>query len=224
MFRILIVEDDEVITKTLQKQISMWGYEVKNIEDFNNVLIEFNEFNPHLVLMDITLPFFNGYHWCNEIRKTSKVPILFISSASDNMNIIMAINMGGDDFIAKPFDLNVLTAKIQAMLRRSYDFSTNQSILEAHGVTLNLNDTSLIYGNQKIDLTKNEFRIMSTLMENKDKYVSRDEMMQALWDTDEFIDDNTLTVNVARLRKKLEEAGLEEFIITKKGIGYRIKE
>ncbi|MEA4874798.1 response regulator transcription factor [Anaerorhabdus sp.] len=224
MFRILIVEDDEVITKTLQKQISMWGYEVKNIEDFNNVLIEFNEFNPHLVLMDITLPFFNGYHWCNEIRKTSKVPILFISSASDNMNIIMAINMGGDDFIAKPFDLNVLTAKIQAMLRRSYDFSTNQSVLEVHGVTLNLNDTSLIYGNQKIDLTKNEFRIMSTLMENKDKYVSRDEMMQALWDTDEFIDDNTLTVNVARLRKKLEEAGLEEFIITKKGIGYRIKE
>lgn len=224
MFRILIVEDDEVITKTLKKQISMWGYEVKNIEDFNNVLIEFNEFNPHLVLMDITLPFFNGYHWCNEIRKISKVPILFISSASDNMNIIMAINMGGDDFIAKPFDLNVLTAKIQAMLRRSYDFSTNQSVLEVHGVTLNLNDTSLIYGNQKIDLTKNEFRIMSTLMENKDKYVSRDEMMQALWDTDEFIDDNTLTVNVARLRKKLEEAGLEEFIITKKGIGYRIKE
>ncbi|MFV0550299.1 MAG: response regulator transcription factor [Anaerorhabdus sp.] len=224
MFRILIVEDDEVITKTLKKQISMWGYEVKNIEDFNNVLIEFNEFNPHLVLMDITLPFFNGYHWCNEIRKISKVPILFISSASDNMNIIMAINMGGDDFIAKPFDLNVLTAKIQAMLRRSYDFSTNQSVLEVHGVTLNLNDTLLIYGNQKIDLTKNEFRIMSTLMENKDKYVSRDEMMQALWDTDEFIDDNTLTVNVARLRKKLEEAGLEEFIITKKGIGYRIKE
>lgn len=224
MFRILIVEDDEIITRTLQKQISTWGYEVKNIEDFNNVLIEFNDFNPHLVLMDITLPFFNGYHWCSEIRKTSKVPLLFISSASDNMNIIMAMNMGGDDFIAKPFDLNVLTAKIQAILRRSYDFSTNQSVLEVHGVTLNLNDTSLIYGDQKIDLTKNEFRIMSTLMENKDKYVSRDEMMQALWDTDEFIDDNTLTVNVARLRKKLEEAGLEEFIVTKKGIGYRIKE
>ncbi len=224
MFRILIVEDDEIITRTLKKQISTWGYEVKNIEDFNNVLIEFNDFNPHLVLMDITLPFFNGYHWCSEIRKTSKVPLLFISSASDNMNIIMAMNMGGDDFIAKPFDLNVLTAKIQAILRRSYDFSTNQSVLEVHGVTLNLNDTSLIYGDQKIDLTKNEFRIMSTLMENKDKYVSRDEMMQALWDTDEFIDDNTLTVNVARLRKKLEEAGLEEFIVTKKGIGYRIKE
>ncbi|MEG0177026.1 response regulator transcription factor [Anaerorhabdus sp.] len=224
MFKILIIEDDEVITKTLCKQISTWGYEVRNINDFNNVLEEFNEFNPHLVLMDITLPFFNGYHWCSQIRKTSKVPIIFISSASDNMNIIMAMNMGGDDFIAKPFDLNVLTAKIQAMLRRSYDFTTNQSILEAHGVTLNMNDTSLIYDGQKIDLTKNEFRIMSTLMENKNKYVSRDEMMQALWDTDEFIDDNTLTVNVARLRKKLEEVGLDEFILTKKGIGYRIKE
>ncbi|MEG0240083.1 response regulator transcription factor [Anaerorhabdus sp.] len=224
MFRILIVEDDEVITKTLCKQIGTWGYDVTSIQDFNNVLTEFSAFNPHLVLMDITLPFFNGYHWCNEIRKTSKVPIIFISSASDNMNIIMAMNMGGDDFIAKPFDLNVLTAKIQAMLRRTYDFSTNTSIIDVHGVTLNLNDTTLMYKEQKIDLTKNEFRIMSTLMENKDKYVSRDEMMQALWDTDEFIDDNTLTVNVARLRKKLEEAGLEEFILTKKGIGYRIKE
>lgn len=224
MFRILIVEDDEVITKTLCKQIGTWGYDVTSIQDFNNVLTEFSAFNPHLVLMDITLPFFNGYHWCNEIRKTSKVPIIFISSASDNMNIIMAMNMGGDDFIAKPFDLNVLTAKIQAMLRRTYDFSTNTSIVEVHGVTLNLNDTTLMYKEQKIDLTKNEFRIMSTLMENKEKYVSRDEMMQALWDTDEFIDDNTLTVNVARLRKKLEEAGLEEFILTKKGIGYRIKE
>ncbi|MEG0077226.1 response regulator transcription factor [Anaerorhabdus sp.] len=224
MFRILIVEDDEVITKTLCKQIGTWGYDVTSIQDFNNVLTEFSAFNPHLVLMDITLPFFNGYHWCNEIRKTSKVPIIFISSASDNMNIIMAMNMGGDDFIAKPFDLNVLTAKIQAMLRRTYDFSTNTSIIDVHGVTLNLNDTTLMYKEQKIDLTKNEFRIMSTLMENKEKYVSRDEMMQALWDTDEFIDDNTLTVNVARLRKKLEEAGLEEFILTKKGIGYRIKE
>lgn len=224
MFRILIVEDDEVITKTLCKQIGTWGYDVTSIQDFNNVLTEFSAFNPHLVLMDITLPFFNGYHWCNEIRKTSKVPIIFISSASDNMNIIMAMNMGGDDFIAKPFDLNVLTAKIQAMLRRTYDFSMNTSIIDVHGVTLNLNDTTLMYKEQKIDLTKNEFRIMSTLMENKDKYVSRDEMMQALWDTDEFIDDNTLTVNVARLRKKLEEAGLEEFILTKKGIGYRIKE
>lgn len=223
MFRILIVEDDEIITKTLCKQISTWGYEVKSIKDFNNVLQEFKEFDPHLVLMDITLPFFNGYHWCTEIRKTSKVPLIFISSASDNMNIIMAINMGGDDFIAKPFDLNVLTAKIQAILRRTYDFSANQSIIEVHGATLNLNDTTLIYQNEKIELTKNEFRILSTLMENKDKYVSRDEMMQALWNTDVFIDDNTLTVNVARLRKKLEEAGLEDFIITKKGIGYRIK-
>ncbi|SJZ40350.1 response regulator transcription factor [Anaerorhabdus furcosa] len=224
MFRILIVEDDEVITKALCKQIETWGYIGKGIHDFNHVLDEFNEFDPHLVLMDITLPFYNGYYWCTEIRKTSKVPLIFISSASDNMNIIMAMNMGGDDFVAKPFDLNVLIAKVQALLRRTYDFSTVQNNLEVHGAVLNLNDTTLNYENQKIDLTKNEVRILSTLMENSNRFVSRDEMMQALWETDEFIDDNTLTVNVARLRKKLEEAGLENFIITKKGIGYRIAE
>lgn len=178
---------------------------------------------PQLVLLDISLPFFNGYHWCNEIRKLSKVPIVFISSASDNMNIVMAMNMGGDDFIAKPFDLVVLTAKVQALLRRTYDFSGQTNLIGHRDAILNLSDSTLLYNGVKIELTKNENKILQTLLENKGKTVSRDTLMTRLWETDSFVDENTLTVNITRLRRKLENAGLHSFIITKKGIGYLVE-
>jgi len=173
--------------------------------------------------MDISLPFFNGYHWCSEVRKISKVPIIFISSASDNMNIVMAMNMGGDDFIVKPFDLNVLTAKVQAMLRRTYDFAASTTLIEHMGAILNINDNSLTYDGEKIELTKNEFKILNILMENKGRIVRRDVLMNRLWETDSYVDENTLTVNITRLRKKLETAGLESFISTKKGVGYIVE-
>ncbi len=217
-----MVEDDEIIARSIREHLQAWNYDVCCVEDFSNVVAEFVRFDPQLVLMDITLPFFNGYHWCSEIRKISKVPVIFLSSAADNMNIVMAVNMGADDFIPKPFDLEVLTVKIQAMLRHSYDFAGTGSMLEHKGAILNLNETTLTYQEQKIELTKNEFRILEILMENKEKVVSRETLMTKLWESDNYVDENTLSVNVNRLRKKLEALGLEEFILTKKGIGYRL--
>ena len=222
MYKIFMVEDDEIIARSIREHLKAWNYDVCCVEDFSNVVAEFVRFDPQLVLMDITLPFFNGYHWCSEIRKISKVPVIFLSSAADNMNIVMAVNMGADDFIPKPFDLEVLTVKIQAMLRRSYDFAGTGSMLEHKGAILNLNETTLTYQEQKIELTKNEFRILEILMENKEKVVSRETLMTKLWESDNYVDENTLSVNVNRLRKKLEALGLEEFILTKKGIGYRL--
>lgn len=222
MYRIFIVEDDETIAKTVKNHLESWDYEVACVANFSEVMQEFAAFSPQLVLMDIKLPFFNGYHWCSEIRKISKVPVIFLSSASDNMNIVMAMNMGGDDFIAKPFDLDVLTVKIQAMLRRSYDFAGSSSVLEHKGAMLNLTEAVLFYQENKLELTKNELRILQTLMENKEKVVSRDELMTRLWENDSYVDENTLSVNVNRLRKKLESIGLSDFILTKKGLGYRI--
>lgn len=222
MYKIFMVEDDEIIARSIREHLQAWNYDVCCVEDFSNVVAEFVRFDPQLVLMDITLPFFNGYHWCSEIRKISKVPVIFLSSAADNMNIVMAVNMGADDFIPKPFDLEVLTVKIQAMLRRSYDFAGTGSMLEHKGAILNLNETTLTYQEQKIELTKNEFRILEILMENKEKVVSRETLMTKLWESDNYVDKNTLSVNVNRLRKKLEALGLEEFILTKKGIGYRL--
>ena len=217
-----MVEDDEIIARSIREHLQAWNYDVCCVEDFSNVVAEFVRFDPQLVLMDITLPFFNGYHWCSEIRKISKVPVIFLSSAADNMNIVMAVNMGADDFIPKPFDLEVLTVKIQAMLRRSYDFAGTGSMLEHKGAILNLNETTLTYQEQKREITKNEFRILEILMENKEKVVSRETLMTKLWESDNYVDENTLSVNVNRLRKKLEALGLEEFILTKKGIGYRL--
>lgn len=223
MYKILIIEDDLTMAQAIQKEMTAWGNEAEYVQDFRNVMKIFAEYDPHLVLMDITLPFYNGYHWCSEIRKVSDVPVIFISSASDNMNIIMAVNMGGDDFIAKPFDLGVLTAKIQAVLRRTYDMSGKVPVLEHRGAMLNLYDTCLTYEGKKISLTKNEFRILQTLMENKGRLVSRETLMTKLWETDDYIEENTLTVNIARLRKKLENAGLKDFITTKVGEGYIIE-
>lgn len=222
MYRILIVEDDKVIADTVKEQLIKWGYEAFVVTDFSDVLKTFVEVEPHLVLMDIGLPFFNGYHWCTQIRIVSKVPIIFMSSMSDNMNIVMAINMGGDDFIVKPFDINVLIAKVQAMLRRTYSFVESTNIIEHNGCILNMNDQSFTYNNNKVELTKNEYKILQYLLENVGKVVTRDSIMMKLWESDDFIDDNTLTVNVTRLRKKLELAGLSDYIKTKKGVGYII--
>ena len=193
------------------------------IIDFKNIMEEFLKFDPQLVLLDIGLPFYNGFYRCTEIRKTSNVPILFLSSMSDNMNIVMAIQMGGDDFVTKPFDLNVLTVKIQALLRRTYAFQGSASVMEHKGVMLNLSDASVTFQSQKIELTKNDYKILQILMERAGTIVKREEIMQRLWESDEFIDDNTLTVNMTRLRKKLEELGVQDFIKTKKGIGYIIE-
>lgn len=223
MYRIFIVEDDGGIAESVAKQLGGWGFEAACAENFRDVPGELARFDPHLVLMDIGLPFYNGYHWCGEIRKTSNVPIVFLSSASDNMNIVMAMNMGGDDFITKPFDMNVLIAKIQAILRRSYDFAAPPAVLEHRGAVLNMDDATLAYEGQRIDLTKNEYRIMQALLEKKGKVVSREFLMQRLWESDAFVDENTLTVNVTRLRKKLEAAGLVDFITTKVGMGYLVE-
>ena len=223
MYRIFIIENDFSLAQAMRKQIEAWGHEVRCAEDFQNVIPAFVEYDPHMVLVDIMLPFFNGYHWCSEIRKISEVPVIFISSASDNMNIVMAMNMGGDDFIAKPVDLNVMTAKMQALLRRTYDMGSRVPVLEHRGALLNLNDTSLMVGDQRVELTKNEFRILQTLMEQKGKVVSRDALMTKLWQMDSYVEENTLTVNVNRLRRKLEAAGLHGFITTKVGSGYLIE-
>ena len=223
MYRLLIVEDDMGIAQAIKEQARVWGLEAAYVEDFRNVMSEFAAFSPHLVLLDISLPFYDGYHWLSEIRKVSQVSVIFISSASDNMNIVMAVNMGGDDFIVKPFDQSVLMAKIQAMLRRTYDFSKGVPVLEHRGALLNTGDNTLVYEDEKINLTKNEYRILLTLMQDKGKVVSREKLMQILWETDSFVDENTLTVNVGRLRKKLEAAGLQDFITTKFGVGYIIE-
>ena len=224
MYRLLIIEDDKGIAEAIKTQAEMWGMQAHMITNFRNVMAQFAEVEPHIVLLDIALPFFNGYHWCSEIRKVSKVPIIFISSASDNMNMIMAMNMGADDFIAKPFDQSLLMAKLQAMLRRTYDFSASVPVLEHRGALLHTGDQSLVYGDEKISLSKNEYRILLVLMENKGRVVSREKMMEQLWETDCFVDENTLSVNVNRLRKRLESAGLCDFIRTKFGVGYLIED
>lgn len=222
MYKILIIEDDASLSEAIKEQIETLGYKTCLVNDFQNVFKTFTEFEPHLILLDIMLPFYNGYHWCSEIRKVSNVPIIFISSAASNLNIVTAMQMGGDDFITKPIDLDVMTAKIGALLRRTYDMANQIPVLEHKGVILNLNDSSLTFGDEKIELTKNEFKILQTLMENKGKIVSREKLMTKLWQMDMYVEENTLTVNVNRLRKKLQNAGISDFITTKVGSGYII--
>ena len=192
-YRIMIVEDDPGIAGAIADCMVQWGLKAEAVSDFRRVMEDFARIQPHLVLLDITLPFMNGYHWCAEIRKVSSVPVIFISSASDNMNIIMSMNMGGDEFIAKPFDSGVLIAKVQALLRRTYDYAASAPVLEHRGAMLNTGTV-----------------------------VSREKLMEALWQSDAFVDENTLTVNVGRLRKKLDAAGLTDFIATKFGAGYLV--
>ncbi len=223
MYRILLVEDDPALAQAIRTQLESWGNQVQCVTDFQNIMPTFAAYDPHLVLLDIMLPFYNGYHWCSEIRKVSSVPVVFLSSAADNMNIVMAMDMGGDDFIAKPIDLSVMTAKLRALLRRTYDLSGKTAVLEHRGAILNLNDDVLTYQGQRIELTKNEFRILQTLMERKGKIVSRNTLMTKLWQMDAYVEENTLTVNVNRLRKKLEAAGLPDFITTRVGKGYLVE-
>ena len=220
MYKLLIVEDDRGIAEQIAKLAVAWDMESHIVEDFRTVLSDCASFAPHIVLLDISLPFFNGYHWCAEIRKLSRVPIVFISSASDGMNIVTAMEMGADDFIAKPFDGSVLMAKLRALLRRTYDFAASAALLCHRGAFLDTGDGTLTYEGEKIPLSKNEYRILLTLLENKGKVVSRDTLMERLWATNSFVDENTLTVNITRLRRKLSDAGLEDFITTRKGMGY----
>ena len=224
MYKILIVEDDPVIASTLARQLLRWNYEASYIQKFDRVMQEFEQVHPDLVLMDISLPFFSGYYWCAEIRKISSVPIIFLSSAADEMNQVMALSMGGDDFIAKPFGMELAIAKIGAVLRRAYDLPAASSQLHAGNAVLDLQEAALVSGSEKISLSKNEFLILRILFEHKNSPVSREELIRALWNDESFIDDNTLTVNIARIRKKLEEIGLRDFIQTRKGLGYLIEE
>ena len=222
MYKIFLVEDDETIAKMVKNHLEKRDYEVRIAQKFDRIMAEFADYEPQLVLMDIGLPFYNGYHWCTQIRKVSNVPVVFLSSAADNMNIVMAVTMGADDFIAKPFDMQVLTVKIQAILRRSYDFAGNSSVLEHKGAMLNISEAELSYEGESLELTKNELKILQTLFENKASIVTRDTLMTKLWESDTYVDENTLSVNVNRLRKKLASIGLRDFIITKKGIGYKL--
>ena len=221
MHRIMIVEDDEIISSEIKKNLKQWNYEVFIIKDFQKVMESFFDCSPHLVLLDVSLPFFDGYHWCQEIRKLSKVPIVFISSASENMNIVMAMNLGGDDYILKPFDLTVLEAKIKALIRRTYDFGKGTEILENEGLILNLSEMTVTYEKKTVNLTKNEFKILETMLK-QEGIIRREELMEKLWQSDYYIDDNTLTVNVGRLRKTLKELGASNVIHTKKGVGYYV--
>lgn len=221
--KIMIVEDDAAIAGAITRILDSWQMESRCVRDFRDVLREFTEYDPHLVLMDVTLPFFNGYHWCSEIRRISAVPVLFVSSAAENMNIVMAVDMGGDDFIAKPFDPAVLMAKIRALLRRTYDLGDRVPVIEHRGAVLNLNDGTLLCDGKKTELTRNEFRILQTLLESRGKVVSRETLMTRLWEYDLYVEENTLTVNMTRLRKKLAAAGLTDYITTRVGSGYIIE-
>lgn len=224
MFKIMIVEDDPTIARLLCAGLCKWGYDAFACADLRDVEAEYLRVSPHLVLMDCTLPYFSGYHWCERIRRHGTAPIVFISSNTGSMDMVMAMSMGGDDFITKPFDMDVVVAKIGALMRRAYDFAANAAMPAHRGATLDAAQSVLHYGQQKLELTKNECRILLTLLEHRGTVVGRDTLMQRLWDSDCFIDDNTLTVNVARLRKKLEEAGLMDFIVTRKGQGYLVED
>ncbi len=222
MYRILVVEDDRTIAAAVCTAAGQWGLEARAAQNFRDVMAEFTAFAPHLVILDISLPFYNGYHWCRLIRAASPVPILFLSSAADNMNIVTAIDLGADDFIAKPFDQSVLMAKVQALLRRSYDLAPAAPVLARRGAVLDTGAQTLTYDGRPVPLTRNEYRILLCLLEARGRVVSREKLMERLWQTDEFVDDNTLTVNVNRLRKKLADAGLTDFITTRVGAGYLI--
>lgn len=223
MFKIMIVEDDTRIKEILLENVVRWGFEGRAILNFDEVFMEFSKYSPHLVLMDINLPFFDGFYWCNKIREISKVPIIFVSSRNNNMDVIMAINMGGDDFIQKPFSLEILMAKINALIRRTYSYADAETnVLQYKDIVINMKDNSVVFINKRSELSRNEFSILYLLMKNNGNLISRDKIMRSLWEDESFVDDNTLTVNVNRLRKKLEDIGLKDLIKTKKGQGYMI--
>lgn len=222
-YKILIVEDDPAIAGEVRRHVDARGYQTDILRDFRNVLGRFLEWGPQMVLMDISLPVYDGFYWCMKIREVSKVPVIFLASPSDHGGIVMAVNMGADDFIAKPVDMQVLTAKIYAIMRRAYDFGNQGQWLEHRGAVLNAADTSLTYRGERVELTKNDYKILQALMEKKGQVVRRKTLMARLWETDSFIGENTLAVNVARLRRKLSALGLMDFIHTRKGMGYIIE-
>lgn len=223
MFRVLIVEDDEKIREIVAEALRKWQYEVIETSSFDRVLDDFRAAEPHLVLLDVNLPIYDGFYWCQQIRAVSKVPILFLSSRSENMDVLMAINMGGDDYVQKPFDLNVLVAKVSALLRRNYTYQDESFQLAHRQLILQLSTSSIQFRDKTAELSRNEFIILQTMMRNIGRIVSRDELMQVLWSDDQFVDDNTLTVNVNRLRRKITAFGLEDFIATRKGMGYIVE-
>lgn len=224
MFKIMIVEDDEKIRKIVADTLTKWKYDVVGIMEFDHILDDFEKFQPDLVLLDINLPTFDGFYWCQQIRAISSVPILFLSSRNQNMDIIMAINMGGDDFIQKPFDLDVLVAKISALLRRIYTYQNGHNLKLTHrDLSLHVTNSTIQFEEQYIELSRNEFIILQLMMRRIGKIVPREDLMQALWNDEQFVDDNTLTVNVNRLRRKITGIGLEDFIVTRKGMGYLIE-
>lgn len=220
-WKIFLVEDDKVIAEEIKRHLEFWNYEIKIAEDFQNIFDEFKNFHPDLVLMDVTLPFYNGYHWCKIIRKNSKVPILFISAADENLNLIMAMDLGADDYLTKPFELDLLQIKIRTLLRRAYEYIETRNILYKD-ISLDCDKMIISRENKEIELTKNEFKILEILLEKPGKVVNRDEIIDKIWQSDSYIDDNTLTVNVMRLRKKLEDINIFDLIKTKKGVGYYV--
>lgn len=223
MYKIMMIEDDEKIRRIVADKLRTWQYDVVEVTQFDQVLTEFQQTTPHLVLLDINLPVFDGYYWCQQIRTVSKVPIIFLSSRNQNMDIIMAINMGGDDFIQKPFDLDILITKMSALIRRRYTYQEEEDISFAHrGLKLNITNSTIEYNSQSTELSRNEFILLQLMMRNIGKIISRDDLMQVLWNAEQFVDDNTLTVNVNRIRRKIAALGLEDFIVTRKGMGYLI--
>lgn len=223
MAKIMIVEDETTIRELISEELQKWQFETIGTTDFNDVLDDFQEENPQLVLMDINLPVYDGYYWCQKIREVSKAPIIFISSRSTNMDMIMAMNMGADDFVTKPFQIDVLIAKINALLRRSYNYSdTDSEVLSHNGITLNVDNGRMEIKGEMIDLSKNEYRLLYLLMKKHGKILTREKLLRALWDDERFVDDNTLTVNINRLRKKIEQAGIAGYIETKVGVGYMV--
>lgn len=223
MFKIFVVDDSKIISEKLKQWLEKWRFEAILVDDFEKVIDIFKCENPDLVVMDIALPYYDGYFWTRKIRDLSNVPIIFLSSKEDTMNKIMAMEMGADDFVSKPFEMDLLLAKIKALLRRTYDYKDNLDRLEHRGLVLDLKSMTVAFSNKSIDLSKNEFKILETLMVNKGKVVSRERLMTSLWSTDIYIDDNTLTVNISRLRKSLAGLGVDDFIKTKQGLGYYVE-
>ncbi|MFJ8260817.1 response regulator transcription factor [Rummeliibacillus sp. NPDC094406] len=220
-FNIFLIEDDEAISQLIKKHFLQWDMQVEGPDDFKHVMTTFHKIQPQLVIIDIQLPAFDGFHWCREIRSITKVPILFLSSRDQPMDMVMAMQMGADDYIQKPFNMDVLIAKVQAILRRTYDYTeeTVEHVLW-NDATIEYSTSTITKNNKTIELTKNEQFILRVLLEHKDQIVSRDDLMRKLWDDERFVNDNTLTVNVNRLRSKLEDLSLTDVIVTKKGLGY----
>lgn len=223
MVKIMIIEDDFSIAKLISENLAKWQMDSYITKDFDNIIEQFKDYQPDLVLLDINLPVYDGYYWNQEIRKISKLPIIIISSRNSNMDQIMAMNMGADDFVEKPFSVDILVAKINALLRRTYDFSKSSSdTIEHNGLKLNLSSGTVEIGDEKIDLSKNEYKLLQRLLKDQGKIVTREQLLNFMWDDERFVDDNTLTVNINRLRGEIEKFGLKNYIVTKVGQGYII--